>query len=135
MGGSSRLKVILVTGRTIEQGVGKERGKASKDYLEAVAVCYIDAGDMKRLGIRGETNVRISTNYGSVVVKGAKSPRGPHPGVIFVPYGAWANVVVDPETDSIGMPSLKGIPAEIEPVAQKSVLGLSELLNEQFGKH
>jgi formylmethanofuran dehydrogenase subunit D len=135
MDGSSRLKVILVTGRTIEQGVGKERGKASEDYLEAVAVCYIDAEDMKRLGIKGKTNVRISTNYGSVVVKGMKSPRGPHPGVIFVPYGAWANVVVDPETDSIGMPSLKGIPAEIEPVAEKSVLGLSELLNEQFGKH
>lgn len=28
--------------RTIEQGVGKECGKASRDYFESVAVCYID---------------------------------------------------------------------------------------------
>lgn len=134
MHASSRLRVTLVTGRTIEQGVGKERGKASEDYFEAVAVCFVDAGDLKRLGIKGKTNVRVSTDYGSVVVKAMKSPRGPHPGLIFIPYGAWANIVVDPETDSIGMPSLKGIPAEIEAVAEKAVLGLSELLREQFGK-
>jgi len=134
MSASSRLRVTLVTGRTIEQGVGKERGKASEDYFEAVAVCFVDPQDLKRLGIKGKTNVRVSTNYGSVIVKAMKSLRGPHPGVIFIPYGAWANVVVDPETDSIGMPSFKGIPAEIEPAVEKAVLGLSELLRKQFGK-
>jgi formylmethanofuran dehydrogenase subunit D len=129
-----RLKVTLLTGRTIEQGVGKECGKASKDYFESVAVCYIDAGDMKRLGMKDGVNVRVSTDYGSVVVKALKSPRGPHPGVVFIPYGAWANIVVNPETDSIGMPSFKGISAEIEPASDKVVLALSELLREQFGK-
>lgn len=69
-----------------------------------------------------------------MIVKALKSPRGPHPNVIFIPYGAWANAMVNPETDSIGMPSLKGIPAEIEPATDKVVLGLRELLREQFGK-
>jgi formylmethanofuran dehydrogenase subunit D len=46
----------------------------------------------------------------------------------------WANAVVSTETSSIGMPSLKGIPAEIEPAADKTVQGLSEFLREQFGK-
>jgi formylmethanofuran dehydrogenase subunit D len=32
------------------------------------------------------------------------------------------------------MPSLKGIPAEIEPAQDKPLLSLSELLKEQFGK-
>lgn len=134
MGAVSKLKVTLLTGRTIEQGVGKERGKASKDYFESVAVCYVDPEDLKRLGIKERSNVRVSTDYGSVTVKVLKSPRGPHPGVVFIPYGAWANAVVNPETDSIGMPSLKGIPAEIEPANDEVVLGLSELLREQFGK-
>ena len=129
-----KLRVTLVTGRTIEQGVGKERGKASKDYFENVAVCYVDPEDLKRLGVREGSNVRVSTDDGSVIVKALKSPRGPHPSIVFIPYGPWANAVVDPETDSIGMPSLKGIQAEIEPASDKVVLGLSELLREQFGK-
>lgn len=129
-----KLRVTLLTGRTIEQGVGKERGKTSKDYVESVSVCYIDPEDMKRLGIKEKTNVLVSTDYGSVVVKALKSLRAPHPSVIFIPYGPWANVVVDPETHGVGMPSLKGIPAEVEPAPDKPVLSLEELLKEQFGK-
>ena len=134
MEANSKLKVTLLTGRTIEQGVGKECGKASQDYFESVAVCYVDPEDLKRLGIRGGTNVRVSTDYGSVILKALKSPRGPHAGVIFIPYGVWANAIASTETDSMGMPSLKGISAEIEPAADQDVLGLSEFLREQFGK-
>jgi len=129
-----KLRVTLLTGRTIEQGVGKERGKTSKDYVESVSVCYMDPEDLKKLGIKEKTNVLISTDYGSVVVKALKSLRAPHPSVIFIPYGPWANVVVNPETHSIGMPSLKGIPAEVEPAPDKPLLSLEELLSEQFGK-
>ena len=128
------LKVTLLTGRTIEQGVGKERGKTSKEYVDSVSICHVDPEDLKQLGIREKTNVLISTSYGSVVVKAIKSLRGPHPGVVFVPYGPWANVVVDPETHGVGMPSLKGIPAQIEPTPNKPVLGLKDLLEKQFGK-
>ena len=129
-----KLKVTLITGRTIEQGVAKERGKFSKEYMESVSVCYVDPEDLKKLGIKEKTNVLVSTDQGSVVVKALKSLRGPHPGVIFVPYGPWANVVVDPETHGIGMPSLKGISAEVEPAPDKPVLSLKELLKEQFGE-
>jgi len=134
MSGDSKLGVTLLTGRTIEQGVGKERGKTSKAYVESVSVCYVDPEDLKRLRIKEKTNVLVSTDYGSVVVKAAKSLRGPHPGVIFVPYGPWVNVVVDPETQGVGMPSLKGIPAEVEPALDKTVLSLEEILRKEFGK-
>lgn len=130
----SKLNVTLLTGRTIEQGVGKERGKASKEYIESVSVCFIDPEDLKKLGIKEKANVLVSTKYGSVVIKALKSLRGPHSGIIYIPYGPWANVIVDPETHSIGMPSLKGIPAEIEPAPDKPLLSLEELLNEQFRK-
>ena len=128
-----KLPVTLLTGRTIEQGVGKERGKTSKEYRESVSVCYVDPEDLKKLGIKEKTNILVSTNYGSVVVKAIKSLRGPHPGVVFIPYGPWANVVVNPETHGIGMPSLKGIPAEVEPAPDKPILNLEELLKNQFG--
>lgn len=129
-----KLKVTLITGRTIEQGVAKERGKFTKEYMESVSVCYMDPSDLNELGIEEKTNILVSTDYGSVVVKAAISLRGPHPGVVFIPYGPWANVVVDPETHGIGMPSLKGIPVEVEPAQDKHILSLGELLKEQFGK-
>ena len=129
-----KLRVTLLTGRTIEQGVGKERGKSSKEYVESVSVCFMDPEDLKKLGIKEKTNVQVSTDHGSVVVKALKSLRAPHPGAIFIPYGPWANAVVDPETHSIGMPSLKGIPAEVEPASDKPLLSLEELLKKQFGK-
>jgi len=129
-----KLRVTLLTGRTIEQGVGKERGKTSKEYVESVSVCYIDPQDLKKLGIKEKTNVQVSTAHGSVIVKSIKSLRTPHPGIIYIPYGPWANVVVNPETHGVGMPSLKGIPAEVEPAPDKPVLSLKELLQNQFGK-
>jgi len=131
---SSKLCVILITGRTIEQGVGKEQGKSSKEYLESASVCYVDSEDLKKLGTKEKTNVQISTKYGSVIVKAMKSLRGPHAGIVFIPYGPWANAVVDPETGSIGMPNLKGIPAEIGPAPDKKLLSLEELLEKQFGE-
>jgi formylmethanofuran dehydrogenase subunit D len=131
---ADKLQVTLLTGRTIEQGVGKERGKASKEYGESVSVCYMDPADLKKLGVKEKTNVQVSTDYGSVIVKALKSPRGPHPSIIFIPYGPWANALVNPETHSAGMPSLKGIPAEVEPALNKPVLELEKLLKKEFGK-
>jgi formylmethanofuran dehydrogenase subunit D len=129
-----KLRLTLLTGRTIEQGVGKEQGKASKEYMESTSICYIDPEDLKRLGIEEKTNILVTTEYGSVVVKALKSLRNSHSGVVFIPYGPWANAVVDPETDSIGMPSLKGIPVEVMSIPDKPVLNVAELLKEQYGR-
>jgi formylmethanofuran dehydrogenase subunit D len=127
-----KLKVSLLTGRTIDQGKGKEMGKLSKEYSENVAICQMDPNDMKSLGIKENTNVKVTTDFGSVVLKAVKSARIPHPKVVFVPYGPWASLVVNPKTHGTGMPSLKGIPAEIEPAPEEKVLSLQNLLKEFY---
>ncbi len=127
-----KLKVTLLTGRTVDQGVGKEHGKLSEEYQENVAICHMDPEDIRSLGIRENENVRIITNFGSVVVKLVKSPTAPHPKVIFIPYGPWASLIMDPETHGTGMPSLKGIPAEIEPALKERVLSMLDLLEENY---
>ena len=129
-----KLHVTLLTGRTIEQGVGKEYGKASQDYFEACSMVYMDAGDMKNLGIKNGTNVLVTTPNGSVVLKAIKYPRGPTSGLIYIPYGPWANAICSDTTSSIGMPSFKGTPAEVEPAPDKPVLTLEELLKSEFGR-
>jgi formylmethanofuran dehydrogenase subunit D len=133
MDANRRLQVVLLTGRTIEQGVRREFGKSSEEYGESVSICFMDPEDLRALGIKEDSNVSVSTAFGSIVLRAVKSRRGPHKGVVFIPYGPWANVIVDPSTDSIGMPSLKGIPAEIQPASEKRVLRLRELLTEKFG--
>ncbi|MDH5266878.1 MAG: molybdopterin dinucleotide-binding protein [Candidatus Bathyarchaeota archaeon] len=127
-----KLKVSLLTGRTVDQGVGKEHGKLSEEYQESVAICYMDPEDIKSLGIRENKNVRIITNFGSVVVRLVKSPTAPHPKVVFIPYGPWASLVMNPETHGTGMPSLKGIPAEIEPALEERVPSMLNLLEEHY---
>ena len=129
-----KLKVTLLTGRTIEQGVGKEAGKGTKEYFESTTMCYMDEGDMKKLGLKSNMNVQVTTPNGSVVLRAVKYPRGAMPGLIYIPYGPWANSIVSNETTSIGMPSFKGTPAEVQPAPDKQVLALKELLKTQFGK-
>src|SRR4030043_1123110 len=129
-----KLKVTLLTGRTIKQGVGKEDGKGTKEDFESTSMCYMDAGDMKKLGIKNNTNILVSTPNGSVVLRAVKYPRGAMPGLIYIPYGLWANAICSSETTSIGMPSFKGTPAEVEPAPDKPVLNLEELLKSEFGR-
>ena len=129
-----KLKVTLVTGRTIEQGVGKEYGKSSHEYYEACSMVYMDAGDMKRIGVKNGTHVLVTTPNGSVVLRAVKYPRSAIPGLIYIPYGPWANAVVSDATTSIGMPSFKGTPAEVEPAPDKPVLSIQTLLKKEFGR-
>jgi formylmethanofuran dehydrogenase subunit D len=127
------MRVTLITGRTLGQGQGKEIGKTSEKYKQSVAVCEIDPKDLEKLQIESGTSVKVSTNSGSVVVKGIKSTQPPHPGLIFIPYGPWASTIMESNTGGTGMPSMKGLKAEIEPVPDQPVLGIKQLLKEQYG--
>ena len=123
----------LITGRTVYQGVGKEKGKLSTEYEESVALCEIDPKDMDSLNIKEHSPIKVTTEYGSVVVQAVKSLRTPHSKIIFMPYGPWASLVMNPETDGTGMPSLKGIPAQVESTAEK-VLDVLEILENFYRK-
>ncbi|MCW4031502.1 MAG: molybdopterin dinucleotide-binding protein [Candidatus Bathyarchaeota archaeon] len=129
-----KLHVTLLTGRTIEQGVGKEYGKSSPEYHEACSMVYMDAGDMKKIGVKNGTNVLVTTSNGSVVLKAVKYPRGAIPGLIYIPYGQWSNSIVSNSTTSIGMPSFKGTPAEVEAAPDQPILSIRELLMKEFGR-
>ena len=130
----TKLRVSIITGRTIDQGRAKEYGKLSKDYRESVTRCEMDPEDMKYLGITEKDNVKLTTEFGSVVVRAVESIRGPHPKIIFIAYGPWVNLVVNPRTHGTGMPSLKGVEAEIEPAPKEEVLSLQDLLKKHYSK-
>ena len=117
----------LITGRTLEQGRNLEIGKFSKGYLNSVAVCEMAKEDMEKLGIKDGSNVKVKTAYGEVVVKAVTSA-STTPGIIFIPMGAWANMVVNPNSQGSGMPTLKGIPATVEPTSEQ-ISALEDLIS------
>ena len=128
------LHVVLITGRTIDQGVGKEMGKGSKEYFDSSSVCFVDQADLIKLGIKARTNVRVTSKYGSVIVKALKNPYGNNPGIVFIPCGTWANAITGDETFGMGMPLFKGFPVDVEPAPKEPVLTLNELLKLEYGK-
>jgi len=130
-----KLRVTLITGRTIEQGVGKEMGKGSIEYYDSAAVCFFDKADLVKLGIKSGTSVRVSSKYGSVIVKARKYQWGVMPGMVFMPCGSWANAICGNETFSMGMPLFKGFPVEVEAAPNEPVLTLDELLMKEFGRN
>ncbi len=97
----------LITGRTAKQGVALHVGKTTRQYQESVAVAYFNEEDMRRNGIAEGGAVLLRSKFGRVVVRAHKGsvPKG----MVFMPYGPWANLLTSADTNGIGMPDLKGV--------------------------
>ena len=126
----AKIQLNLITGRTIQQGVAIEGGKEKPSYREACGIIELDAEDFKKLGIYRNTNVKVTSPYGSVIVKAVDATQGPHPGLGWIPMGPWANQITNPNTYSTGMPTFKGVPVEVEPAPNELVLLGIELVQK-----
>ncbi|WP_338094253.1 molybdopterin dinucleotide binding domain-containing protein [Methanorbis furvi] len=124
----TKITVNLITGRTIQQGVSMEAGKEKEDYMKSCGIIELDAVDIAKLGIWKNSNVRVVSDFGSVVVKAIEATQGPHPGLGWIPMGPWANMVIDTNTYSTGMPTFKGTPVTIEPAEKETVLSSIDLV-------
>ena len=94
----------------------------------------IDPDDMEQLNIKEPSRVKITTDFGEVVVRAVKSLRAPHSKILFMPYGPWASIIMDEGTDGTGMPTLKGIPASITSEPKEKILSVKELLEKFYRK-
>ena len=116
--------LILLTGRTINQGVALEGGKTTKESVRAA----FDKEDFKKLDCLVGTPVKVISDYGEVVVYSTISEEGPHPGIIFIPLGPWANQVVNPDSQATGTPTYKGIRTRVEVLKNGTVLDALDLI-------
>ena len=120
--------VILLTGRTINQGVALEGGKTTKENVRACGICSFDKEDFIKLDCLVGTPVKVITDHGEVLVYSTISDEGPHPGIIFIPMGPWANQVVNPSSQSCGTPTYKGMKARVEVIQNGKVLDALDLI-------
>ena len=128
------ITVNLISGRTIQQGVSMEAGKEKEDYMKSCGIIELDAADIAALGIWKNSNVRVTSDFGSVIVKAIEATQGPHPGLAWIPMGPWANMVVDTNTYSTGMPTFKGTQVTVEPAEDEKVLNSIELVLAACGE-
>ena len=128
------ITVNLISGRTIQQGVSMEAGKEKEDYMKSCGIIELDAADIAALGIWKNSTVRVTSDFGSVIVKAIEATQGPHPGLAWIPMGPWANMVVDTNTYSTGMPTFKGTKVTVEPAEDEKVLNSIELVLAACGE-
>ncbi|MBT3284311.1 tRNA CCA-pyrophosphorylase [Candidatus Bathyarchaeota archaeon] len=123
----TKIEVILISGRTAKQGIGLEEGKSSDSYFDSVNHIMLSPDDVETLGIKEKDRVRVTTATGKVTVNWV-TDKNLDPGLVFFPYGPWANQVYGSGTGSTGMPVMKGIAAIVEKGKGK-VLTLEEVVN------
>jgi formylmethanofuran dehydrogenase subunit D len=124
------IKVKVLSGRTLRQGVGKEAGKNSERYRTSVSICEMNSEDITSLSIKAGENVKVTSAHGSVVLKSVLSNQLTKPGMIFIPYGLYANKLFNETTGGSGMPTFKGEPAVVESAIEEPVKTLEELITE-----
>lgn len=110
------IDITLTSGGTIAQGVASRNGsKTLAQYRDAAAVLFLDDADFKQLDIMRGMPVRVSNEFGEIVVYCEPSKDGPHPGIGFIPRGPWMNSLTNPATYSSGCAHYKETPATVEP--------------------
>lgn len=130
-----KLYMMLNTGSDIYQGACKKRGSTLKDeYRKVAGVAYMDPKDMAKLGVNNWDTVLVTTDWGQVIVSSVHSRDAPHEGVIFIPKGPWANVVVSADTYCCSDPTYKGIKCTVER-SDKEVLLMADLMRAVYKKY
>lgn len=102
------LEMLLITGRTLKQGLGLVRGKNSSDYRDEVVKVDVSRPDLEALGASEGNKIYLESDFGSMTGI-ARVNEGLPKGMVFVPQGPFANRLIGGGTQGTGMPDYKGI--------------------------
>lgn len=123
----------MITQRAVEEGIAMEIGKTSPEYFDACNLIEMNEQDMKRLKILKNTNVRVTSESGQVIVKAVVARQTVYPGLCHIRQGVWANQVVPPRTQSTGTPQYSGFPVTVEPAPEEKLKSALELVQAAVG--
>lgn len=101
-----KLKLLAAIVRTVPQSVILDKSITSPEYLDALAICLIHPHDMKLLGIK-EGNIRLTSEFGSVIVKAIESEKDTEEGIVFLPLGPWANQISGVDNKTLRLKNLE----------------------------
>lgn len=129
------MDIIINTGTSIIQAFYEKKGSTLKDeYRQSTAVAFMDPRDMKKLSLKPRDKINVTSKWGSVTIYADKSHDAPHEGMIFIPRGPWANIVISPETYCCNIPTYKGVKAVIKKTDDE-VLLVANLMHKTYNKY
>ena len=104
-------KLILITGRSIEQGTGISIGKERPEYQRATTALNMSQADMARFGLHEGDTVTLKTHHGQAQV--TCRPGDLPEGLVFMAFGPTTSQLIGDETHASGMPDTKGLEVEL----------------------
>lgn len=129
------LDVVINSGTSIIQAFYEKKGSTLKDeYRQSTAIAFMDLEDMKKLSLKPHDKINVKSKWGEVTLFVDKSHDAPHEGMIFIPRGPWANIVISPQTYCCNVPTYKGVPATIKKT-NDDVLLVADLMHEVYHKY
>ena len=110
---SPEFEIKITTYRDIFQVQELESDRFGQEYKKLSAAVFMSKDDMKKLGFRSEDRVRLSNNYGSIVVEVRETKRDEPGELAFMINSPWSNSLVSDDTGGKGIPEFKNITARI----------------------
>ena len=118
------MEMIINTVRKIDYDQVKEHTFGDNETLkENLALALINSEDIKNLNLTSNSNVKITSQFGSVVLKIQEDNDIPK-GMVCIPISIWANQLTGIINDQL---IYKNFNAEVEP-SNEPVLGLQDLI-------
>ncbi len=105
--------IRITTYRDIFQIEALERDRFGGEYRKLSACIMISRNDLGKMGLKTGDRVRVSNNYGSVVVEVKETKRDEPGGLAFMVNSPWSNALVSDDTGGNGIPAFKNINAKV----------------------
>ena len=120
-------EILITTYRDIFQVEALERDRFGEDYKKLSAVINMSKNDMQKMVLKSGDRVKLSNNYGSIVVEVKESKKNEPGGVAFMVNSPWSNSLVSGETDGKGIPEFKHIVAKIS-LSKEEITPIADLI-------
>lgn len=119
------MNFILNTVRRMENDQSKEFSLGdSKSLVEKLAIAFINPKDFDKLNLSSKPNLKISSNFGIVIVKGIADENVPE-GTVLMPISIWSNQITGIENSEL---IYKNLEVDVEGTKEQ-VDDLNSLIN------
>ncbi|MFX0003244.1 MAG: molybdopterin dinucleotide binding domain-containing protein [Candidatus Hodarchaeota archaeon] len=119
------MEMKVNTVRKVDFDQVREYSFGDKNSLkEKLAIGLINPEDFKKLNLQSSLNLRLTNNFGTVIIK-PKEEKDVPIGTIIMPVSIWANQITGMENNDL---VYKNIGVNVEATTD-SILDINELLN------
>ncbi len=129
---SPEYELKITTYRDIFQVEALEHDRFGEEYRKLSACLMMSKNDLGKMGLKAGDRVRVSNNYGSIVVEVKETKREEPGGIAFMANSPWSNALVSDDTGGKGIPQFKNISAKVS-LVKDEVTALESLI-EAFRK-